>query len=317
MILVTGGTGFIGSLLIEKLLQTGHSVLAIKRKESTIPQTLIYKKNLFWFDADITDYFALEDVFTNVSQVYHCAGLVSFDSDDRNFLQKINVEGTSHIVNLCLTKKARLLHVSSVAALGGGKEDTLITEKSKWEWDRKKSAYSVSKFEAEREVWRGIAEGLDAVIVNPTIVLGASDKKNSGQIFTRLQKGLKYYPTGSTGFVDVVDLVNIMIRLMSETQITGTNFLVNNINMTYRELFEQYAHLHKISPPDVPASRLLMGVAWRIQNVLRLLKLNKSKLTRDMVRSARKKNQYSNEKIVQTLDYTFKPIKQTLEELVE
>ncbi|MFB5945762.1 NAD-dependent epimerase/dehydratase family protein [Albibacterium profundi] len=317
MILVTGGTGFIGSLLIEKLLQTGNSVLAIKRKESTIPQTLLYKKNLFWFDADITDYFALEDVFTNVSQVYHCAGLVSFDTADRNLLQKINVEGTTHIVNLCLAKKTRLLHVSSVAALGDEKEDTLITEKSKWEWDKKKSAYSVSKFEAEREVWRGIAEGLDAVIVNPTIVLGAGDKKNGGQIFTRLQKGLKFYPTGSTGFVDVVDLVNIMIRLMSETQITGTNFLINNANMTYQELFEQYAHYHKITPPDVPASRLLMGVVWRIQNILRLLRLSKSKLSRDIVRSARKKNQYSNEKIIQTLDYTFKPMKQTLKELVE
>lgn len=315
MILVTGGTGFIGSLLIEKLLQAGNSVLAIKRKHSTIPEKLLYKKNLFWFDADITDYFALEDVFTNVSQVYHCAGLVSFDAKDRNSLQKINVEGTTHIVNLCLTKKARLLYVSSVAALGENKEDILITEQSKWEWSKNKSAYSISKFEAEREVWRGIAEGLDAVIVNPSIVLGADDRGNSGQIFTLLQKGLKYYPTGSTGFVDVDDLINIMIRLMGENQIRETNFLVNNINISYKELFEQYAQLHNINPPQAPAGRFLLSAAWRIQSLLRLFKLNRSKLTKDVVRAARKNNQYSNEKVVTTLNYTFKPFNETLKEL--
>ena len=317
MILVTGGTGFIGSLLIEKLLLKGSSVLAIKRKHSTIPERLLYKKNLFWFDADITDYFSLEDVFNNVSQVYHCAGLVSFDSKDKAALQKVNIEGTTHIVNLCLHRKARLLHVSSVAALGEEKDDVLITESSKWEWNKNKSAYSISKFESEREVWRGMAEGLDAVIINPSIVLGADDRENSGQIFSQLEKGLKFYPTGSTGFVDVHDLVDIMIRLMNDDQIKGTNFLINSVNISYQELFEQYAEIRRITPPETPANRLMLGIAWRTQSILRLLKLSKSKLTKELVRSARKKNKYSNDKIVKTLQYTFKPLKETLRDIAE
>lgn len=316
MILVTGGTGFIGSLLIEKLLKTGSSVFAIKRKQSTIPEKLLYKKNLFWFDADLNDYFSLEDVFTNISQVYHCAGFVSFNSKDRSLLQKTNVEGTTHIVNLCLQKKIKLLYVSSVAALGDDKTNGLITEKSKWEWSPQKSAYSISKFEAEREVWRGIAEGLKAVIVNPTVVIGADNGQNSGQIFTLLHKGLKYYPPGSTGFVDVDDLADIMIRLMNE-DIQGTNFLINGTNISYKELFERYAQFSDIQAPQAPASRAMLGAAWRIQNLLSLLGLNKSKLTKDVVRSAQRNNQYSNEKVVQALGYTFKPLEATLHEIAK
>jgi len=315
VILVTGGTGFIGSLVIKDLLEMGKSVLAIKRKDSLIPEKLQYKSNLFWFDADITDYFSLADVFQNVSQVYHCAGMVSFDPADREKLMKVNVEGTTHIVNLCLDKKARLVYVSSVAALGDGKESRFITEKSKWEWNPKQSAYSISKFEAEREVWRGIAEGLDAVIVNPTIVIGAEDNANAGQLFSLIEKGLKYYPTGSTGFVDVEDLASIMIRLMNSPEIKETNFLINNVNLSYQELFTKYAILIKKNPPSIPTSRYLLAFAWRAQKLLSFLGLSKSKLTKDVARSSIKRNVYSNEKITKTLNYVFKPFDLSLEEI--
>jgi len=315
VILVTGGTGFIGSLVIKDLLEMGKSVLAIKRKDSLIPEKLQYKSNLFWFDADITDYFSLADVFQNVSQVYHCAGMVSFDPADREKLMKVNVEGTTHIVNLCLDKKARLIYVSSVAALGDGKDSRFINEKSKWEWNPKQSAYSISKFEAEREVWRGIAEGLDAVIVNPTVVIGAEDNANASQLFSLIEKGLKYYPTGSTGFVDVEDLASIMIRLMNSPEIKETNFLINNVNLSYQELFTKYATIIKKNPPSIPTSRYLLAFAWRAQKLLSLLGLSKSKLTKDVARSSVKKNVYSNEKITKTLNYVFKPLDLSLEEI--
>lgn len=314
MILVTGGTGFIGSLVIKELLEMGKSVLAIKRKDSIIPQKLQYKPSLFWFDSDITDYFSLEDVFTNVSQVYHCAGMVSFDPADRKELMKVNVEGTTHIVNHCLKKKARLLYVSSVAALGDRKDGKYITEKSKWEWSPKQSAYSISKFEAEREVWRGMAEGLDGVIVNPTVVIGADDT-NAKQIFTLVENGLKYYPTGSTGFVDVEDLVSIMIQLMESPEISGTNFLINNVNLSYQELFKKYAIIVNKPAPSIPTNRYLLSVAWRTQLVLSRLGLSKAKLTKDIARTALKKNVYSNEKIIKTLDYVFKPLELSLKEI--
>lgn len=315
MILVTGGTGFIGSLVIKYLLEAGKSVLAIKRKSSIIPQKLQYQPNLFWHDADLTDYFSLSDVFNNVSQVYHCAGLVSFDPADKEKLMKVNVEGTTHIVNLCLEKKARLLYLSSVAALGDEKGSDYITEKSKWEWSPQKSSYSISKFEAEREVWRGMAEGLDAVIVNPTVVIGAGNTTNANQLFNLLEKGLKYYPPGSTGFVDVDDVANIMIRLMDSLDIKETSFVINNVNLSYQDLFTKYAVLLKKEPPAVPATRYLLELAWRAQSITSRLGLSKSKLTKDIARASLKKNIYSNEKITKTLDYKFKPLDLSLEEI--
>lgn len=315
MILVTGGTGFIGSLVIKYLLDAGKSVLAIKRKSSIIPQKLQYQPNLFWHDADLTDYFSLSDVFTNVSQVYHCAGLVSFDPADKEKLMKTNVEGTTHIVNLCLERKARLLYLSSVSALGDEKKGGYITEQSKWEWSPQKSHYSISKFEAEREVWRGMAEGLDAVIVNPTVVIGADNTTNTNQLFELLKKGLKYYPPGSTGFVDAEDVANIMIQLMSSPDIKETSFLINNVNLSYQDLFIKYTALLKKDPPSVPATQYLLELAWRAQSILSLFGLSKPKLTRDVARASLKRNSYSNEKITKTLDYKFKPIDLSLEEI--
>ncbi|HUH17649.1 SDR family NAD(P)-dependent oxidoreductase [Albibacterium sp.] len=315
MILVTGGTGFIGSLVIKSLLEKGKSVLAIKRTSSIIPQELLYKANLFWFDADVTDYFSLDDVFTQVRQVYHCAGMVSFNKADRKELMDVNVEGTTHIVNLCLEKKARLVYLSSVAALGEGKESVYINEKSKWEWHPKLSNYSISKFEAEREVWRGIAEGLDAVIVNPTIVIGADNSSNTAQLFSLIEKGLKYYPTGSTGFVDVKDLTSIMIQLMESSDISGTNFLINNVNLSYKEFFEQYARIVKKNPPTIPTNRYLLAFVWRAQSLLSFLKITKPSLTKEIARSSIKKHIYSNEKITSTLNYSFKPFDLSLEEI--
>ncbi|TCK82764.1 SDR family NAD(P)-dependent oxidoreductase [Albibacterium bauzanense] len=315
MILVTGGTGFIGSLVIKSLLEKGKSVLAIKRASSIIPQELLYKANLFWFDADVTDYFSLEDVFTQVRQVYHCAGMVSFNTADRKKLMDVNVKGTTHIVNLCLEKKARLVYLSSVAALGEEKDSGFIDEKSKWEWHPKLSGYSISKFEAEREVWRGIAEGLDAVIVNPTIVIGADNSNNTAQLFSLVDKGLRYYPTGSTGFVDVEDLASIMIQLMESPDISGTNFLINNINLSYKELFQQYARIVKKAPPSIPTNRFLLAFAWRAQTLLSFLKIMKPKLTKEIARSSIKKHIYSNEKIISTLNYSFKPFDLSLEEI--
>jgi len=315
VILVTGGTGFIGSLVIKRLLEKGKSVLAIKRTSSVVPEELRYKANLFWLDADITDYFSLEDVFTQVRQVYHCAGMVSFNSADKRELMDVNVGGTTHIVNLCLEKKARLVYLSSVAALGEGKDNELINEKSKWEWHPKLSSYSISKFEAEREVWRGIAEGLDAVIVNPTIVIGADNSSNTARLFSLVEKGLKYYPTGSTGFVDVEDLAAIMIRLMESPDISGTNFLINHVNLSYKEFFQQYARVVKKDPPSIPTNRWLLAFAWRTQTLLSHLKIMKPKLTKEIARSSGKKHVYSNEKILNTLQYSFKPFHLSLEEI--
>ncbi len=316
MILITGGTGFIGSYLIKQLLANGKSVRAIKRHNSIIPENLRNSSKIEWIDADLSDYFSLQNAFEGVQEVYHCAALVSYDPEDKKQVFKTNVEGTTHIVNLCQDYQARLLYVSSVAALGNNEKNKVITEKTHWEWSKTKSSYSISKYEAEREVWRGIAEGLDAVIVNPSIVIGPSNEKSeSGRIFNLLEKGLNFYPTGSAGFVDVQDVVEIIIALMEKVHITGESFILNATNISYQELFSKYSILLEKKPPKYSANQCRMQLAWRFTAIAKLFGINRFGLTKEIALASVKKNEYSNLKILDTLNYSFKPLEKSLEEI--
>jgi nucleoside-diphosphate-sugar epimerase len=316
VILITGGTGFIGSYLIKQLLAYGKSVRAIKRHHSIIPKNLKNNSKIEWVDADLSDYFSLQDAFNGVNEVYHCAALVSYDPKDKKQLFKTNVEGTTHIVNLCQDYQVRLIYVSSVAALGNNEKNKVITERTHWVWSKTKSSYSISKYEAEREVWRGIAEGLNAVIVNPSIVIGPSNgKSESGRIFKLLEKGLNFYPTGSAGFVDVEDVVKIMIALMEKVDITESSFILNATNVSYHELFSKYALISGKKPPKYRANQRLMGLAWRFVAICNLLGIKHFGLTKEIALASVKKNAYSNQKIIELLDYSFKPLEKSLEDI--
>lgn len=316
MILVTGGTGFIGSYLIKQLLLSGKSIRAIKRHDSIIPAFLQTYSQIEWVEADLLDYFSLLEAFKGVSEVYHCAALVSYLSEDKKKIMKVNVEGTIHIVNLCLDCKVKLIYVSSVAALGDNEKGRDINEKSYWVWNKHKSRYSISKYEAEREVWRGIAEGLSAIIVNPSVVIGVSNgKSESGRIFELLEKGLNFYPCGSAGFVNVNDVATIMVELMSRPDALGNAYILNERNISYKELFTRYSILTGNPPPKYRIDKSLMGFAWRIVSLFRAFGIKRFGLTKEVALASIKKNTYSNQKIIKTLNYSFKPLEKSLEEI--
>lgn len=316
MILITGGTGFIGSYLIKQLLSSGKPIRAIKRVHSIIPDFLKDNSQIEWVNADLLDYFALEEAFQGVSEVYHCAAIVSYASEDKRQLMKVNIEGTTHIVNLCLDKQVKLVYVSSVAALGDDVKGKPVTENTPWVWSKDKSNYSTSKYEAEREVWRGIAEGLKAVIVNPSVVIGVSHgRSESTRIFELLEKGLNFYPSGSVGFVNVEDVAEIMMQLMVRSDTFGNAYILNESNISYKELFLKYASLTGKPAPKHAAYKGLMGIAWRMATVLRAFGIKRFGLTKEIAQASVKKNPYSNQKIVETLNYSFKPLDQSLEEI--
>lgn len=316
MILITGGTGFIGSLLLEKLLAEGHNVRALMRENSKVPDHLTRLPNLEWVVADLLDYFALKDAFEGVHQVYHCAAKVSYAKKDKREIMRTNVEGTTHIVNLCLENACRLLHVSSVAALGNNEKGQAITEKNKWEWSADKSNYSISKFEAEREVWRGISEGLDAVIINPSVIIGTSKSRSeSNKIFELLEKGFSYYPKGSAGFVDARDVVDIMTRLMNKRDLSGEQYLINAENLDYYDLFKRYSLVANTLPPKKPLSTFSLQLGWRLIAVLKRLGLTKSDFSKEIALAVNKKSFYSNEKIKETLGYKFIPLNNSFKEI--
>jgi dihydroflavonol-4-reductase len=315
MILVTGGTGFLGSELIRQLLERKEKIRAIKRPNSAIPTLLSDSKNIEWADADILDQYSLEEALHDIKKVYHCAALVSYNSSDYKRLRQVNIEGTANLINLCLDNNIeKLMHVSSVAAVGESKKNRLINEDDHHE-PGTGNGYAGSKYESEMEVWRGIAEGLNAVIVNPSIIIGKNAGiKGSGALFEMIRKGLKFYPTGSCGLVDVEDVARIMIDLM-ESDIQSKRFILNAENYSYYDLFKSVAVQFGIRPPTTKLSPWMSGLIWRLSKLSSLIRGNHHSITKNIASSAFKKREYSNEKIIQAIGASFKPVQESIREV--
>jgi nucleoside-diphosphate-sugar epimerase len=250
-----------------------------------------------------------------VDYVYHSAAIVSFHKSDRQEMMRANVEGTANIVNVALEKGVRkLCHVSSIAALGRAENDGVTDESTPWVNSRENSTYSVSKYNAEKEIWRGMEEGLDAVIVNPSIILGlAAPHKGSSQLFSKVWNGLKFYTSGVNGFVDVRDVSRLMIMLM-ESDISGERFVVNAGNVSYKEIFDRIAKAYNKPAPFLPVNRFMSAVAWRMFKAISLFTGKPPLVTKETARTAGSEYRYANEKIKDALDFSFIEIDKTIEE---
>ncbi len=313
MILVTGATGFLGSELIRQLLLKGEKVRALKRANSKIPPLLEYEEAIEWRNADLLDYFALKEAMEGVLKVYHCAAFISFSPADKKEMLRVNIEGTMNLLNICMDHKIeKFLHVSSVAAIGNSKNGALITEEDHWEFNPAQSSYAISKYESEMEVFRAAAEGLKTVIVNPSIIIGKNaGEEGSGQLFRAIQKGMKYYPEGSFGYVDVEDVAHSMILLM-ESDIYDQRFIINAENWTYKDLFTEISQQFEKPAPTIPLKPWMLQLAYMGTRMISGIRGKNSNLTRDTIRSASKKRSFSNVKIKKTLNLEFRPVKDSI-----
>ena len=330
MNLVTGGTGLVGSHLILELLKRGEEVRALKRTGSDL--TFIRKvfhiysekqEDLFnkitWVEGDLLDVMSLEDAMEGVDKLYHSAAMISFLSSERKKMFRANISGTANVVNAALEKGVqKLCHVSSIAALGRPEDHhNVIDEDLPWERSKNNSGYAVSKYRAENEVYRGIAEGLQAVIVNPSIILGIADpSKGSARLFSTVWEGMKFYPPGINGFVDVTDVVKAMILLM-ESNISGERFILNGVNSSYHELFRLIAKYFNKPPPTVRAWHFMIEVAWRAEMIKYMVTGKKPLITRETARTSGNIFKYSNEKICKQLDFRFTGFDETIRSYCE
>lgn len=317
MILVTGGTGLVGSHLLFKLVENGHRVRAIYRTKEKIETTKhvfsYYTKNvesvfsnIEWIEGDITDIPKLQEAFKGVTHVYHCAAYISFDPQYYHRLRQINIDGTANIVNLCISNSIKkLCYVSSISAIGKEALDKPITEESPWNKEEDHSIYAITKYGAEMEVWRGCQEGLDIVIVNPGIIIGPGYwKLGSGSFFKRIYRGLKYYTTGTTGYVAVDDVVNIM-KLLMEGTIKNERYIIIAENLTFKSFFTKIATALNVNPPKKEASSLFLQIAWRMDWLRSKLKGKHRRLVKHSVNSIQSISNYDNSKIKTALDYEF------------
>lgn len=316
MILVTGATGFLGSEVAKQLVDAGERIRCIKRAASRIPPLLVpYADKIDWVVADMLDYPALDDAFEGITQVYHCAAWVSLKQADKEPMIRANINGTANIVNLCMQYGARLVHVSSVAAIGEARPGELITENHHLDESSDNDGYAISKLESEMEVWRGIAEGLDAVIVNPSIIIGPNaGTDGSGQLFARVRKGLKFYTQGSIGFVDVQDVARCMITLM-HSNISEERFIISAENRDYKNITSEIAACFGNPPPTVLAKPWVMELAWRAAKVFSLFTGSSPAIDKVAAQSANAQRNYDNAKIKKAIGFQFKPISNSIAEI--
>lgn len=316
MILVTGATGFLGSELALQLVKQGNVIRCIKRNTSLVPEILKpFQQEIEWVDADMMNIYALEDALAGVTQVYHCAAWVSLKQRDKEPMIKTNVTGTANLVNLCLQNNIRLVHVSSIAAIGQAKPGDLVTENHHLDQALETDGYAISKLESEMEVWRGIAEGLDAVIVNPSLIIGANaGTSGSGELFETVRKGLKFYTTGSSGFVDVEDVAKCMISLMN-SNITAERYIISAENRNFKQVTAEIAEGFGIKPPATLAKPWMMGIAWRGAAFIAAITGKAPAIDKVSAQTASLTRDYDNSKIKKAIGIEFKPISKSIKEI--
>lgn len=319
MIFVTGGTGFLGAHLLLKLCEQGKTVRALKRPSSDLNFTRIVfafygKEDLFdcieWVNGDVCDIHSLLTAMHDVDFVYHCAATVSFSDKNSKELMENNVQGTSNIVNAALESGIRkLCHVSSIAVLG--KAD-IISDDILWDAREKHSKYAESKYKAELEIWRGVAEGLDAVIIRPSVILGPWKQTNGiSVLFREIENGLNYYAPGATAYIDVRDVANAMTGLM-ENPVKNDGFIASAENLGYQQFFAMIAEtLHKPAPGRC-ASRFMTGIAWRFFAIKDFFTGKDSGFNKTSAAISRSISKYSNNKLTETLSFSYIPIRETL-----
>jgi dihydroflavonol-4-reductase len=324
MIFVTGGTGMVGAHLLYDLTSRGEKVRALKRRGSNIKKVekifgcylseyQLLLKNIEWVEGDMLDKESLRRHLTGVDQIYHAAAMISFDPRDRDTMICNNCEGTANIVDLALALNIpRFCHVSSISALGFPPEGVDVSEDHPWQNNNGHSSYAESKYLSEMEVWRAILQGLNAVIVNPSVIIGPGDWKSGGSVlFSTVWKGLKFYTGGITGFVDVRDVTASMRRLMEEKgwkAVKNHRYILNAENLPFREFFNQVAdHLH-LKRPKYLAGQKFLALAWRFCSLKRFVTGIPPAITRETARSAHQMIYYDGSKICRTIGFEYTPI---------
>lgn len=313
---VTGGTGLLGSYLLRYLVQAGYQrIRALRRANSRMDLVANIVDKIEWIEGDILDVLFLDKAMEDVQRVYHCAAIVSFDPRDVDKMMQVNQEGTANLVNICLHHQVeKLIHVSSIAAIGRRPKTRIINEALKWERSHYNSNYAISKYLAEQEVWRGIAEGLTAAIVNPSVIMGSGFwDEGPTRFFKQVWEGLKFYPTGATGFVDVRDVAQFMIQLM-ESNIAKERYILNGENLQFQKVFNSIAKELHTKAPFIKVNPLLKSIAWRAEWLRTLFTRKKPMVTRDTANAAMRTFEYQNDKSLQVFDFKYTPIARTIAE---
>jgi dihydroflavonol-4-reductase len=310
-ILVTGITGLFGSHLARDFSQLGQ-IHGLRRKNSDL--SLVEGIDVQWHEGELSHMESLLESLNGIDLVIHAAGMVSFSAKDKEKLYEVNTVGTANLVNAMLASGVqKLVHVSSVAAIGRSLELSQIDEEFKWIESPLNSEYAVSKYWAELEVWRGEQEGLQVIVINPSVLLGkASYGKSSTAIYSYVLEENKFFPTGDLNYIDVRDAARIT-RILVEKQVWGERFILNKESIPYREFFSEIASVFGKKAPNLALPNWLISLVSVFASFLRAIGLSKSPLTKQTVKLTQQKIRFDNTKIQNLLNYSYLSLRESLE----
>ncbi len=313
MIAVTGSNGLLGNFVIRKLIAQGEQFIALRRSDSDVSLLEDIADRITWRNADIMDPVSLREGLHGATQVIHTAAIVSFNPRRANEVMDINMMGTRNVVNTCLDHNVkRLVHVSSVAALGRQKGQRLIDETNKWIDSPDNNIYALSKYQSELEVFRGVEEGLSAVVVNPSLILAEANWNfSSAQLFKYAWDERPFYMDGVVNYVDVTDVANVVYALLHD-QIKGERFITSCGKISYRDLLTKMSHQFNKKPPSIRMTKALLKPAAFLEGIRARITGTEPKITPETVRLAGSDFLFDNSKITNKLNYQFQPIDETL-----
>ncbi len=324
MILVTGGSGFLGQHLVKELATAGKKIRAVYHSH---PPQLLMKQfpEVEWLQCDLLDVFAVEEVMEGIRQIFHCAAIVSFLPRDQKKMLHFNVESTNNIVNEALLQGVeKIVHLSSVAALGRREDKQNISEEEQLEDPKHSSAYGLSKHLSEMELWRAAGEGLKAVSLNPGIILGAPVESTdaawdagSARLMKVVFKEFPFYTAGINAFADVRDVARIAV-LMMEQDVPEERFIVSAGNFSYKEIFTKMAEALEKKPPHLKAARWMSALVWRWSLLRSKLFGETATITKETARNAQTQSFYDNRKLLNALyDFQYTPISETIQNMAD
>ncbi len=317
-IFVTGGTGFLGSYILQSLVSNGkYHLKALKRSSSTFDLVNGFADRIEWVEGDLLDVIRLDEHIAGCDLIIHAAAEVVYSRKDHRSMLKNNIEGTSNVVNLAIKNKvAKLIHISSIAALDK-KSDTLVDESAVWNQEGYHTQYSYSKYQSELEVWRGFAEGLDGVILNPSIIIGSTNwNKGTGLIFQKVDRGIRFYPVGKTGFVDVRDVTKAVNRCL-DLPINHQRFVINGDNVTYYHLLSEIAFQLGVRQPNIPFSKGWRNLATPLSMVAQNIPLLKATISPEIIKNTASQVEYNASKSQEILNLEYRPWKVTIKETAD
>ena len=315
--IITGGTGLLGQELIRQLQNDGsYRILCLSRNA---PNTHNKANKVDYILGDILNYPKLLEAIEGVDIVIHTAAMVSFNRKDTAKLYEINVTGTENVVNACLEKKTKkLIHISSVAAIGKPEiklpagEILTVDENTKWVNSPNHSEYGKSKHLAELEVYRGQAEGLNTIIINPSVILGEADwTKSSTRLFKYIYDKNLFYTEGYINYVDVRDVSKMILKL-TKSDLSGERFIANSGSTSFKEFFTTIASSFKVKPPSIKIGKIGSEILWRIESLRSFITGSDPLITKDTSVTAQRRIYFDNSKSKAMLEIEFTELETTV-----